>query len=236
MPDFLGEFIGTMLLVLLGDGVVANVLLSRTKGNNSGWIVITMGWAMAVFAGVFTSTKIGSDGHLNPAVTIAMAYLEEFEWANVGTYVLAQMSGAFAGAILVWLGYFNHFQQTEDKAAKLAVFSTGPAIRNPLANLFTEVLGTFVLVLGVLLMAKPDSKLGALDALPVALLILGIGICLGGPTGYSLNPARDLSPRIAHFLLPIPRKGDSDWGYAWVPVIGPIIGGIVAATVFKLVQ
>ena len=233
MPGFLGEFIGTMLLVLLGDGVVANVVLNRTKGQGSGWIVITFGWAIAVFTGVFTSTKLGSEGHLNPAVTIAMAYLGNFDVANIGTYIGAQFAGAFVGSFLVWLSYYKHFEVTEDKNAKLGVFSCAPAIRNPLANLLTEIIGTFVLVLGVLLMAKPDMKLGPLDALPVALLILGIGLSLGGPTGYALNPARDLGPRIFHFLFPIPGKRDSDWGYSWIPVIGPILGGLIAAIVSK---
>ncbi len=231
MPGFLGEFIGTMLLVLLGDGVVANVVLNRTKGQGSGWIVIAFGWAIAVFTGVFTSTKLGGEGHLNPAVTIAMAYLGKFDAANIGTFIAAQFAGAFVGAFLVWLSYYKHFEVTEDKNAKLGVFSCAPAIRNPLANLLTEIVGTFVLVLGVLLMAKPEMKLGPLDALPVALLILGIGLSLGGPTGYALNPARDLGPRIFHFLFPIPGKRDSDWGYSWIPVIGPILGGLVAAIV-----
>ncbi len=229
--DFLGEFIGTMLLVLLGDGVVANVILNRTKGNNSGWIVITFGWAIAVFTGVFTSTKLGSEGHLNPAVTLAMTYLEKFDVEKVGVYIGAQFAGAFIGAFLVWVSYYKHFEATDDKAVKLGVFSTAPNIRNPVANMLTEIIGTFVLVLGVLLMAKPEMKLGPLDALPVGLLILGLGLSLGGPTGYSLNPARDLAPRIFHAIFPIPNKGGSDWNYAWIPVLGPIIGGMIAAFV-----
>lgn len=234
MPDFLGEFIGTMLLVLLGDGVVANVLLNRTKGNNAGWIVITFGWAIAVFVGVFTSTKLGSEGHLNPAVTLALTYLEKFDAEKVAIYIAAQFAGAFVGAFLVWVSYYKHFEATEDKGFKLGVFCTAPAIPNTLANLLTEIVGTFVLVLAVLLMAKPEMKLGPLDALPVGLVILGIGLSLGGPTGYSLNPARDLAPRIFHFIFPIPGKGDSNWGYSWIPVIGPIIGGMIAAFVSKL--
>ena len=235
MNAFTGEFIGTALLIILGDGVVANVVLNKTKGNNSGWIVITFGWAIAVFTGVFASVKLGGSGHLNPAVTIAMAYAGDFPWANVGSYIAAQMAGAFTGAILVWVAYNQHFSETKDADGKLAVFCTGPAIRNNVSNLLTEIIGTFVLVLGAKLMTAPEVKLGTLDALPVALLVLGIGISLGGPTGYAINPARDLGPRIAHFLLPIKGKRNSDWSYSWIPVIGPIAGGLLAILVFKLV-
>ena len=235
MSPFLGEFIGTMLLIIMGDGVVANVVLNKTKGNNSGWIVITFGWAMAVFLGVYASTKLGGGGHLNPAVTIAMAaFNPDFDQSLLPTYVLAQFAGAIAGAIVVWIAYKQHFDETTDNNAKLAVFSTGPAIRNPVYNLITEFIGTFVLVLGALAMSNPLSSLGTLDALPVALLILGIGLSLGGPTGYAINPARDLGPRIAHFILPIKNKRDSDWGYSWVPVIGPVLGALAAAYVFSL--
>lgn len=233
MNHFTGEFIGTMLLILLGDGVVANVLLNKTKGQNGGLIVITFGWAIAVFVGVYASVKLHGGGHLNPAVTLALAYLGEFEWANVGTYILAQLSGAITGAVLVWLAYKQHFQHTPDGNTKLAVFSTGPAIRSTPNNIITEIIGTFVLMLGALLFIKPASNLGTLEALPVALLVLGIGLSLGGPTGYAINPARDLGPRIAHFLLPIPQKRDSDWKYAWIPVISPIVGALLAAMVFK---
>lgn len=231
MTAFWGEFIGTMLLILLGDGVVANVVLDKTKGNNGGLISITFGWAIAVFTGVFASVQLGGSGHLNPAVTIAMATLGSFEWANVGTYIGAQMGGAFTGAILVWLAYRQHFNVTQDGDTKLAVFCTGPAIRSSVNNLITESIGTFVLVLGALLMAKSEVKLGALDALPVALLVLGIGLSLGGATGYAINPARDLAPRIAHALLPIPNKRDSDWSYSWIPVIGPVAGALLAVYV-----
>lgn len=235
MSPFIGEFIGTMLLIIMGDGVVANVVLNKTKGNNSGWIVITFGWAMAVFLGVYASTKLGGGGHLNPAVTLAMAaFNPDFDQSLLPAYVIAQLTGAIAGAIVVWLAYKQHFDETTDNNAKLAVFSTGPAIRNPGYNLITEFIGTFVLVLGALTMSNPVSSLGTLDALPVALLILGIGLSLGGPTGYAINPARDLGPRIAHFILPIKNKRDSDWGYSWIPVIGPILGGLVAAYVFTL--
>lgn len=235
MSPFIGEFIGTMLLIIMGDGVVANVVLNKTKGNNSGWIVITFGWAMAVFLGVYASTKLGGGGHLNPAVTLAMAaFNPDFDQSLLPTYVAAQFTGAIAGAIVVWLAYKQHFDETTDSNAKLAVFSTGPAIRNPVYNLITEFIGAFVLVLGALTMSNPVSSLGTLDALPVALLILGIGLSLGGPTGYAINPARDLGPRIAHFILPIKNKRDSDWGYSWIPIIGPILGGLAAAYVFTL--
>jgi len=235
MSPFLGEFIGTMLLIIMGDGVVANVVLNKTKGNNSGWIVITFGWAMAVFLGVYVSTSLGGSGHLNPAVTIAMTAFSDFDAALLPTYILAQFGGAISGAIVVWLAYKQHFDSTDDKDGKLAVFCNAPAIRGYGYNLITEIIGTFVLVLGALAMSKPASTLGTLDALPVAFLILGIGLSLGGPTGYAINPARDLGPRIVHFILPIKNKRDSDWGYSWIPVIGPIIGGLLAAYLFKLI-
>ncbi|MBL0133301.1 MAG: aquaporin family protein [Chitinophagaceae bacterium] len=234
MTAFWGEFIGTMLLILLGEGVVANVVLDKTKGNNGGLISITFGWAIAVFAGVFASVELGGSGHLNPAVSIAMAVLGNFEWANVGLYIAAQMGGAFTGAVVVWLAYRQHFNETKDADTKMAVFCTSPAIRSSTNNIITEIIGTFVLILGALLMAKSEVKLGALDALPVALLVLGIGLSLGGPTGYAINPARDLAPRIAHAILPIPNKRDSDWSYSWVPVIGPIIGALLAVGVKSL--
>ncbi len=220
----------------MGDGVVANVVLNKTKGNNGGWIVITFGWAMAVFLGVFASVKLGGSGHLNPAVTIAMAaFNPDFDSSLLPTYILAQFAGAITGAIIVWLAYKQHFDVTDDKDGKLAVFCNAPAIRGYGYNLITEIIGTFVLVFGALAMSKPASTLGTLDALPVGLLILGIGLSLGGPTGYAINPARDLGPRIAHFILPIKNKRDSDWGYSWVPVVGPIIGALLAAYLFKLI-
>jgi len=236
MSPFLGEFIGTTLLIILGAGVVANVVLNKTKGQNSGWIVITFGWAMAVFVGVYASTTLGGSGHLNPAVTIALAAFGDFNSSLLVTYLAAQFGGAFTGAIIAWLTYKQHFDDTADKELKLAVFCTAPAIRNPLNNLITEIIGTFVLLFGALLMSKPAGSLGALDALPVALLVLGIGISLGGPTGYAINPARDLGPRIAHFILPIKGKRDSDWGYSWIPVVGPIAGAILAALLYKAIQ
>lgn len=235
MSPFLGEFIGTMLLIIMGDGVVANVVLNKTKGNNGGWIVITFGWAMAVFLGVFVSTNLGGSGHLNPAVTIAMVAFNNFDATLLPTYILAQFAGAITGAIIVWLAYKQHFDSTDDKDGKLAVFCNAPAIRGYGYNLITEIIGTFVLVFGAMAMSKPASTLGTLDALPVGLLILGIGLSLGGPTGYAINPARDLGPRIAHFILPIKNKRDSDWGYSWIPVVGPIIGGLIAAYLFKLI-
>jgi len=235
MSPFIGEFIGTMLLIIMGDGVVANVVLNKTKGNNGGWIVITFGWAMAVFLGVYVSTSLGGSGHLNPAVTIAAVAFNNFDPSLLLTYILAQFGGAIAGAIIVWLAYKQHFDSTDDKDGKLAVFCNAPAIRGYGYNLITEIIGTFVLVFGALAMSKSASTLGTLDALPVGLLILGIGLSLGGPTGYAINPARDLGPRIAHFILPIKNKRDSDWGYSWIPVVGPIIGALLAAYLFKLI-
>lgn len=235
MSPFLGEFVGTALLIIMGAGVVANVILNKTKGQNSGWIVITFGWAMAVFLGVYASNNLGGSGHLNPAVTIGLAAFGDFDASLLGTFIIAQLAGAFTGAVIAWLAYKQHFDDTADKDLKLAVFSTGPAIRNPVYNLLTEIIGTFILLFGALNISKSAASMGALDALPVALLVLGIGLSLGGPTGYAINPARDLGPRIAHFLLPIKGKRDSDWGYAWVPVLGPIIGGLLAAALFKMI-
>ena len=236
MSSFIGEFIGTMLLIIMGDGVVANVVLNKTKGNNGGWIVITFGWAMAVFLGVFASVKLGGSGHLNPAVTIAMAaFNPDFDSSLLPTYILAQFAGAITAAIIVWLAYKQHFDVTDDKDGKLAVFCNAPAIRGYGYNIITEIIGTFVLVFGAMAFSKPATFLGTLEALPVALLILGIGLSLGGPTGYAINPARDLGPRIAHFILPIKNKRDSDWSYSWIPVAGPIIGALLAAYLFKLI-
>jgi len=231
MSPFLGEMIGTALLILLGDGVVANVVLKNTKGSNSGWIVITFGWAMAVFVGVFSVAAV-SGAHLNPAVTVALAAAGKFSWANVATYITAQMLGGALGALLVWLQYKSHFELTDDRNLKLAVFCTAPQVRSPLMSVVSEVIGTFVLVFGVLRMAAPEVGLGAVNALPVSLLVFAIGLSLGGTTGYAINPARDLAPRLMHFILPIPNKRDSDWSYAWIPVVAPIVGGLLAAYVF----
>ena len=230
MKPFLGEMIGTMLLILLGNGVVANVVLQRTKGNNSGWIVISFAWAMAVFVGVFISSAV-SKAHLNPAVTFSLAVAGKFPWAEVGPYILAQMIGAAMGAFLVWVHYMPHFNATPDGDAKLACFCTGPAIRHTVSNFLGEVIGTFVLIFAVLHITTAAGGLGALDALPVALVVLVIGLALGGTTGYAINPARDLAPRIMHAMLPIPNKRDGDWGYAWIPVVGPLVGGGLAVAV-----
>jgi len=235
MSPFLAEFIGTMFIILLGNGVVANVLLAKSKGQNGGWIVITFGWAIAVFVGVYSSATV-SGAHLNPAISIALAAIGKFEWALVPSYILAQLLGAMTGSLLMWLAYKKHFDEVNDADAMMAIFCTAPAIRNTVANLATEIIGTFVLMLGVLFIAAPQNSLGALDALPVALLVLGIGLSLGGPTGYAINPARDLGPRIIHFILPIKNKRNSDWSYSWVPVVGPIIGALIAVGVWSLLQ
>lgn len=235
MNIFTGELIGTFLLILLGNGVVANVVLNRTKGQNGGWIVITFGWAIAVFVGVFVSAK-ASGAHLNPAVTLALAMLEKVRWSDVPQYFGGQMIGAMLGSTAVWAAYYQHFGVTEDREIKRAVFCNTPAIRNVGANLVTEIIGTFVLVFAVLYIIAPQNSLGALDALPVALLVLGIGLSLGGPTGYAINPARDLAPRIMHGILPIGPKAGSDWAYAWIPVLGPMIGAAIAAGVFMMLR
>lgn len=243
MNIFLGEVIGTMFLILLGDGVVANVLLNKTKGNNSGWIVITTAWAMAVYVGVFASVAVGGNGHLNPAVTFALALSGGISWGDVPIYLAGEFLGAFIGATLVWLAYLPHWAETEDQGLKLAVFSTGPAIRNTTTNLICEIIGTFALMFGVYLiqgvtMTSGGSvaalNMGSLGAIPVAFLVWVIGLALGGPTGYAINPARDLGPRIMHAILPIAGKGGSDWGYSWIPVVGPLVGGGIAALVFML--
>jgi glycerol uptake facilitator protein len=233
MTPFLGELIGTALLILLGNGTVANVLLNKTKGNNGGWIVITVGWGMSVFVAVYTVASI-SGAHLNPAVTIAFAFAQKISWELVPIYILAQMIGAMIGSSIVWITYKQHFDATENKELKLSVFCTAPAIRSTLHNFITEVIATFVLIFGILHIAAPQNSLGALDAIPVALLIFGIGLSLGGPTGYAINPARDLGPRIMHFILPIVNKRDSDWGYAWIPIIAPIVGALLAVVVFQI--
>lgn len=238
--QLLGEILGTMMLIILGDGVVAAVLLNKSKAQNSGWIVITAGWAFAVLCGVFVAQATGSpNADLNPAVTIAKI-------VNGGTTVgdgiiriIGEFIGAFIGAVIVFLAYFQHYGDTADKGLKLATFSTGPAIRNPVWNIITEVIGTFVLVFVIFAifgkLAIPGGAAGGLGPYLVAMLVWAIGLSLGGPTGYAINPARDLGPRIAHFLLPIPNKGESDWGYAWVPVVGPIIGGVLAAILQKVI-
>ncbi len=244
MSPYFAEFIGTALLVLLGNGVVANVLLRNTKGEGGGWIVITFGWGMAVFVAVFCVGDI-SGAHINPAVSIGLAVAGAFPWAQVPGFIAAQMAGALVGAILVYLFYKDHYALTADPGLKLATFGTAPQVRSVVSNLFSEIVGTFVLVFAVLSMAKPELifdagsenivgmssgqiGLGAIGALPVGLLVFAIGLSLGGTTGYAINPARDLGPRIAHAILPIPGKGDSDWGYSWIPIVGPIAGAVLA--------
>jgi glycerol uptake facilitator protein len=233
---FLAEVLGTMMLVLLGDGVVAGVLLTRSKAQNSGWIVITLGWGLAVFAGVIIAGPV-SGAHINPAVTLAVAINGGIPWDQVPVYWAGEMLGAFIGAVLVFLHYYPHWSETTDADLKLAVYSTGPAIRSTAWNLVSEIIGTFVLVFVIFAFANnrgPAEGLASLGALPVALLVVVIGLSLGGTTGYAINPARDLGPRIAHFLLPIPGKRDSDWSYSWVPVVGPLIGAALAAVVYQL--
>jgi glycerol uptake facilitator protein len=238
---FLGEVIGTMFLILLGDGVVANVALAKSKGNGAGFLAVTTAWCFAVFVGVFTSNAVGGNAHLNTAVTIALAISGGIQWSEVPVYVAGEFLGAFIGAALVWLAYLPHWEATEDKATKLGVFSTSPQFRNPGANLLCEAIGTFVLMFGIYMVrgvtvttggSVVPVSLGTLGALPVPLIVWVIGLALGGPTGYAINPTRDLGPRIMHFILPIAGKGDSDWGYSWIPVVGPIIGAGIAAFLF----
>jgi len=242
MNEFTAELIGTMFVILLGNGVVANVVLSGTKGANGGWIVITTGWALGVFAGVVIAGPY-SGAHLNPAVTIGLAIAGKFEWASAPMFILAQFIGAMLGALLVWLIYRDHFNETPDQGCKAAVFCTAPAIRNTTSNLIGEIIGTFVLIFVIFYFTNPEMGedktpfgLGSLGALPVALLVWGIGLSLGGTTGYAINPARDLGPRIMHCLLPIPNKGDGNWSYAWIPVVGPIIGAAIAAVLFLVLK
>jgi glycerol uptake facilitator protein len=231
MSHILAEVLGTMILIILGDAVVANVILNKTKGNGGGWIVITTGWAFAVAIPAFIFGGI-SGAHFNPALTLGLATIGKFPWADVPGYIIAQMIGAFLGACVVYLQYLPHWKETEDKGTKLAVFATGPAIRNTPANFISEFIGTFILVFGILGLGTVTMAPG-LGTLAVGLLIWVIGLSLGGSTGYAINPARDLGPRIAHFLLPIAGKGDSDWAYSWIPVVAPICGAIVAALTFN---
>ncbi len=241
MNEYTAEFVGTMLLVLLGNGVVANVVLKGTKGHNGGWIVITLGWGLAVFVGVAVAGPI-SGAHINPAVTIGLAAAGLFEWGKVAGFILSQILGAATGAFLVWLTYKNHFNQTENPDGQLACFSTSPAIRKFSSNLISEIIGTFVLMFVIFYLSGPsidmpgveDPKLGlgTLGALPVALLVTAIGLSLGGTTGYAINPARDLGPRIMHWVLPMNHKGSSDWQYSWIPIAGPIIGTLIATVSF----
>jgi glycerol uptake facilitator protein len=242
MSPFVAELIGTMLLILLGDGVVANVVLKDTKGNNSGWIVITTAWGLAVFVGVVVAGPY-SGAHLNPAVTLALAIAGKFAWANVIPYIIAQFAGACMGAFLVWIMYYDHFKRTNDPASILAVFCTGPAVRNYISNIASEVIGAFVLLFTIFYIAgaeitpaKTPIGLGSVGAIPVALLVWVIGLSLGGTTGYAINPARDLGPRFMHMLLPIKGKGTSDWAYAWIPVIAPLAGAAIAAILYLAIK
>jgi glycerol uptake facilitator protein len=247
MNALLAELIGTAIIIVFGGGVVANVVLARTKGSNSGWIVITWGWAIGVFVGVFCSQPY-SGAHLNPAISVALALGGKFAWSLVPGYVAAQVAGAFLGAVIVGLFYGEHFKISDDPDAKLAVFCTAPAIRSMPRALFCEVVATFFLVFpvflitsGAIVMPGADGLVreapigfGSLGALPVALLVLGLGLALGGTTGYAINPARDFGPRLAHAILPLGVKRDGDWSYAWVPVVGPLVGGVLAALVARL--
>jgi glycerol uptake facilitator protein len=231
MTPFVAEFLGTAIVIVIGNGVVANVVLPKTKGNNGGLISIVLGWMIAVFVGVYM-TADSSGAHLNPAVTFALASAGKFDWSLVPMYVLAQILGAMFGAFIVWMIYKDHINEAGSAADQLAIFSTGPSIRRLPQNFITETLATLVFILGILFIKPADSNLGALSALPVALLVGGIGFGLGGPTGWAINPARDLGPRMMHFLLPMKGKGSSDWSYAPVPVFGPIVGGILAGIIY----
>lgn len=241
MSEFAAEFIGTMILVLLGDGVVANVCLKGTKGHNAGWVVITLGWGLAVFTAVVVSGQF-SGAHINPAVTVGLAAAKLFPLAKVPLFIGAQLAGGATGALLVWLFYRDHYDISTDQGTILGTFATGPEIRKPLSNILSEVIGTFILLLAVLYICGPKVTsdgteikvgLGSLGAIPVAFVVMGIGLSLGGTTGYAINPARDLGPRLIHQLVPIKHKGDSDWGYSWVPVVGPILGALVAAWIYS---
>src|SRR5215208_4093574 len=242
MQAYIGEFIGTMILIILGDGVVAGVLLRNSKAENSGWIVITFGWGLAVAVAVYCVFQF-SGAFINPAVTLAFAAVGQLDWAVVPGFIIAQFLGAFVGAVIVWLAYLPHWPETDDAGLKLGVFCTAPAIYNTPANLITEIIGTFMLVFGISGIVANAGAVGGsaaavigtgLNPLLVGLLVLGLGRSLGGPTGYAINPARDLGPRIAHAVLPIAGKGGNDWGYSWIPVVGPIIGGILGGVLFVL--
>jgi glycerol uptake facilitator protein len=238
MSPLLAELLGTMILIVLGDGVVANVVLQRTKGHASGWIVISAGWGFAVAIAAYSVGSI-SGAHLNPAVTLGLATIGTFPWSDVVPYIAAQIAGAFLGGIIVWLAYLPHWAVTPEPGDKLAVFCTAPAIRNPRANVITEIVGTFLLVLAILAVLSPANLTKGSDwargfgPVLVGMIVWSIGLSLGGPTGYAINPARDLGPRLAHAILPIADKGGSDWSYAWVPIVGPIIGGVLGALAYQ---
>ncbi len=235
MNPFFGELFGTAIILLLGGGVCANVSLNKTYGHNGGWIVITFGWAIGVFTGVLFAAPI-SGAHLNPAVTLALVLADKFPLALLPAYLTAQLLGAMLGSGMVWLAYKKHFDETADGDTKLGVFCTAPSIRSYWYNVLTEAIGTMVLTIAVLYMAAPEVGLGALNALPVAFVVLGIGLSLGGATGYAINPARDLGPRIMHFFLPIPNKRNSDWGYSWVPILGPALGAVSATALYLILK
>jgi glycerol uptake facilitator protein len=232
MSSYFAEFFGTLILILLGDGVVAGVILNKTKSENAGWLTIVLGWGLAVTLAIYAVGRI-SGAHLNPAITFALAVNGSFPPDQVVGYILAQFAGAFVGAVLVWVHYLPHWKQTTDQATKLAVFSTAPAIRNVFTNLMSEIVATAVLVLAILFIGANEFTQG-LNPLVIGLLIISIGLSLGGTTGFAINPARDLGPRIAHFILPIPGKGNSDWSYAWIPVVGPVLGGLLGAWIHRL--
>ena len=227
----MGEFIGTTLLIALGVSVNCNTSLKKTYGNNSGWIVTSLGWATAVFVGVIFSAPI-SGAHLNPAVTLGLAVAGGFEWSAVPEYVLAQVAGACTGALLAWLAYRKHFEEPGQAGGFLGVFATGPAIKHRVSNFLTEVIATFIFMVAVFAITKPEAGIGSIDALPVTLIVLAVGLCMGGSTGYAINPARDFGPRLMHAILPIKGKGDSNWGYAWIPIFGPLVGAALAALLF----
>ncbi|RIU91161.1 MIP/aquaporin family protein [Oceanobacillus picturae] len=231
MSEFLAELIGTMILIIFGGGVVGGVVLKKTKAEGAGWVVITIGWGLAVALGVYAVGNF-SGAHLNPAVTLGFAAIGEFPWADVPLYITAQLIGAMIGAAIVFFNYLPHWKETEDQGAKLGVFATDPAIRSPFSNLISEMVGTFALLMGLLFIGANEFTEG-LNPIIVGALIIAIGMSLGGATGYAINPARDLGPRIAHALLPIPGKGGSDWGYSWIPVVGPILGGIYGAVFYN---
>ncbi|HMC00218.1 MAG TPA: MIP/aquaporin family protein [Flavobacteriaceae bacterium] len=244
MTPFIAEVLGTFLLILLANGVVANVVLKQTKGHGSGWMVITTGWALAVYTGVLVAGPY-SGAHLNPAVTISLAVSGLFDWSLVASYIIAQFMGAMLGTFVVWIMHIDHYKITDDRDMVMATFCTSPAIRNTATNFLSEAIGTFVLVFAVLYIVAPELNienqsvnfgLGSLGAIPVAFIVWVIGLCLGGPTGYAINPARDLGPRIIHALLPMKEKRDSNWSYSWIPVLGPITGGIIAALLYIVLQ
>ncbi|ARI76418.1 MIP/aquaporin family protein [Halobacillus mangrovi] len=233
MSEFVAELIGTMILIIFGGGVVGGVVLKNSKAEGAGWVVITIGWGLAVAMAIYA---VGSftGAHINPAVTLGLASIGDFPWNKVPLYISAQMIGAFIGACIVFLNYLPHWDKTDDQGAKLAVYSTDPAVRSPFSNLLSEMIGTFVLLMGILFIGANEFTEG-LNPLIVGLLIVAIGMSLGGATGYAINPARDLGPRIAHAILPIPRKGGSDWGYAWIPVVGPILGGVYGSVFYQAI-